>query len=54
MLHYSDIFALEIEKISTNNFYKQKMILNDKAATFTKNYRIHHLQKEEIDKQVKK
>ena len=51
---YCDIFALENEQISANNFYKQKLRLNDKSPTYIKNYRIPHSQKDEIEEQVKK
>ena len=51
---YSDIFGLETETISTNNFYKQKLRVKDSTPVYIKNYRIPHVHKEEIDKQVNK
>ena len=51
---YCDIFALENEQVTTNNFYKQKLRLNDKTPTYIKNYRIPHSQKGEIENQVNK
>ena len=52
-LEFIDIFALESEKISTNNFYKQRLRLKDNQPVYIKNYRIPYSQKEVI-KQVKK
>jgi len=39
---YNDIFGLETEPISTNNFYKQKLILKDDEPVYIKNYRSPH------------
>lgn len=51
---FSDIFALETEKITTNNFYKQKLRLTDNDGVYIKNYRIPYNQKDEIRKQIEK
>lgn len=51
---FKDIFALETDKISTNNFYKQKLKINDDNPVYIKNYRIPHSQKDEINRQVDK
>ena len=51
---YSDIFALETETVTTNNFYKQKLRLSDRTPSYIKNYRIPHAHKAEVNRQVKK
>jgi len=51
---YSDIFGLETEPITTNNFYKQKLRLKDDEPVYVKNYRSPHSQVNEIQKQVGK
>lgn len=50
---YADIFALENDKMTINNFYEQKLRLNDDSPVYMKNYRLPHSQKQEIDSQVK-
>lgn len=52
--NYTDIFTLETDKMTTNNFYEQKIRINDETPVYSKNYRIAHGQKAEIDKQVDK
>jgi len=49
-----NIFGIETELISTNNFYKQKIRMKADEQVYIKNYRIPHSQKEEVDKQVDK
>jgi len=51
---YSDIFGLETESITTNNFYKQRLRLKDDEPVYIKNYRSPHSQVNEIQKQVGK
>ena len=51
---FSDIFGLESETISSNNFYKQKLKLKDKTPTYIKNYRTPHSQIDKIDEEIKK
>lgn len=51
---FSDIFALDNEKLSENNFYQQKISVTDDTPVYIKPYRTPHSQKEEINKQVKK
>lgn len=50
---YSDIFHLEGDKPSTNNFYTQSLTLNDHTPVYIKNYRLPQSQKEEIRTQVR-
>jgi len=51
---YSDVFGLETEPISTNNFYKQTLRLKDDEPIYIKNYRSPHSHVDEIQKQVGK
>lgn len=51
---FSDIFALQHDSLTCNNFYKQEIILNEKTPVYTKNYRIPEVHREEIDEQVNK
>lgn len=51
---YQDIFLLENEPITANNFYKQKILINDENPVYIKNYRLPHSQIEEINKEVDK
>lgn len=51
---FNDIFALETDKITVNNFYKQKLRISDDTPVYIKNYRTPHSQKDEIKKQVVK
>lgn len=52
--NYTDIFALDDEKLSVNNFYKQKITLQDNTPVYIKNYRLPHTQKLEVKRQVDK
>lgn len=49
---YQDIFHLEGESLSTNNFYRQHLNVNDTNPVYIKNYRLPQTQHEEIDEQV--
>lgn len=51
---YADIFALNTDKMTVNNFYTQKLKQTDNEPVYTKNYRTAHSQKEEVNRQVKK
>lgn len=51
--NFSDIFHVEGDKSTVNNFYEQKIPMQDNTPVFTKNYRLPHAQKQEINKQVK-
>lgn len=51
---FTDIFALESDKISSNNFYKQTIRLKDQIPVNIKNYRIPHANKSHIEKEVNK
>lgn len=53
-LEFSDIFCLKTDKITTNNFYEQKLNVTDRNPVYVKNYRTPHSQKAEINDQVKK
>lgn len=50
--NFQDIFALETDILSVNNFYKQKLRLNDDTPVYIKNYRIPQSHKEEINRKV--
>lgn len=49
---YADIFALETDKMTVNNFYKQKLRIKDDSPIYVKNYRLPYSQREETRKQV--
>lgn len=49
---FQDIFALDSEALSTNNFYEQHIELADNRPVYTKNYRIPEIHKHEINRQV--
>lgn len=51
---YTDIFTLETDKMTTNNFYTQKIRMTDDTPIYTKSYRIPHGQKDIINEQVNK
>lgn len=51
---YSDVFGLETEPITANNFYRQNIRLRDRDPVYIKNYRIPHSQRDEINEQVTK
>lgn len=53
-VEYADIFTLDTDKMTVNNFYEQKLKITDDEAVFTRNYRTPHSQKQEINKQVQK
>lgn len=50
---FSDIFLLEGDQMTVNNFYSQEIRLNDKNPVYIKNYRLPMSHKKEIEKQVK-
>lgn len=50
---YNDVFALNGDQHTVNNFYKQELILNDNTPVYIKNYRNPYSLKEEISKQIK-
>lgn len=49
---FSDIFALDSDKMTVNNFYTQHLRILDHEPIYTKNYRLPHSQKAEIQTQV--
>lgn len=51
---FNDIFALESDKMTVNNFYTQKLKLNDDSPVYVKNYRLPYSQRDEIQRQVEK
>lgn len=51
---YQDIFHLEGESLTKNNFYRQTISMVDQNPVYIKNYRLPHTQIEEINKQVDK
>lgn len=51
---FSDIFFMDEDLLTQNNFYEQKLRLKDNEPVYTKNYRTPQTQKEEIHRQVKK
>lgn len=51
---YTDVFMLPDDKMSVNHFYKQKLRLKNDTPIYSKNYRLPHAQKAEIEKQVSK
>lgn len=53
-IKYSDIFHVESDILSKNNFYEQKLTLHDPMPVYIKNYRIPHAQKAEIASNVQK
>lgn len=53
-IKYADVFALQTDKMTVNNFYSQKLRITDQNPTYVKNYRLPQSHKEEINKQVAK
>lgn len=51
---FSDIFHVEGDTASVNNFYKQSLNVTDKEPVYTRNYRLPQAQKSEITIQVDK
>lgn len=51
---FNDIFALEGDSLSSNNFYKQNINLSDHVPVYIKNYRSPEIHQQEIDTQVDK
>lgn len=51
---FNDIFAMESDKLTVNNFYSQIFRMKDKNPVYTKNYRLPYTQREEVDRQVDK
>lgn len=53
-MEFSDIFQLDKDKATTNNFYTQKLNIQDNIPIYTKNYRLPQSQKSEINEQTQK
>lgn len=53
-LEFSQIFALETDRMTVNNFYNQALKLIDNNPVYVKNYRLPYTQKVEIDTQIDK
>lgn len=51
-LEFNDIFHLPNDKPTVNNFYTQSLNVQDSKPVFVKNYRLPHVQKQEIKSQV--
>lgn len=49
---YQDIFHLEGDKLTTNNFYTQQLNISDNNPTYIKNYRLPQSHHDEINRQV--
>lgn len=49
---YEDIFAVDGDQLTINNFYTQKLRLKDPEPIYVKNYRLPKTQKTEINRQV--
>ena len=51
---YQDVFCLPNEQLSTNNFYKQSIHLEDETQVYIPNYKQIHSQADEIKAQIQK
>lgn len=51
---YADVFCVEGDKLSTNNFYEQDIRLDDSNPVYIKNYRLPQANKTEILNQIQK
>lgn len=51
-IEFNDIFSLQGDLLSENNFYEQSIALNDQKPTYIKNYRLPESQKNEINEQI--
>lgn len=51
---FNDIFHMDGDKMSVNNFYEQKLRIADNTPVYIKNYRLPFSQKDEIKTQIKK
>lgn len=51
---YSDVFALDTDEVTFNNFYKQKLHLKDHTPVYQRNFRLPHMQKPIIDSLIEK
>lgn len=52
-MEFDDVFHVDGDKATVNNFYEQELLLNNNAPVYTKNYRLPYAQKTEINNQVK-
>lgn len=50
---YSDIFAMDTDELTVNNFYEQELHVRDKEPVYSRKYRNAPTEKKEIDRQVK-
>lgn len=50
---FADIFHVDGDKFTTNNFYEQKITLTDNIPVYSRNYKTPHFQKKEMDSQTK-
>lgn len=49
---FLDIFALESDQVTVNNFYKQKLRMRDNQPVYKKNYRLPKIHKDIINEKV--
>lgn len=49
---YTDIFSLKDELLTTNNFYKQKILVKDNEPVYKRNYRMPHAQKSIVKEKI--
>lgn len=52
-MEFSEIFHVEDDTPTVNNFYTQHLNLKDAELVYTRNYRLPQTQREEISSQVK-
>lgn len=52
-IDFADIFHVDGDNATVNNFYEQKLMTSDNEPVFTKNYRLPYAQKNEINNQIK-
>lgn len=52
-MEFADIFHVDGDKATVNNFYEQELLLQNNEPVYTKNYRLPYAQKKEINDQVK-
>lgn len=53
-IEYADVFSLANDPLTVNNFYRQKIKLNDEIPVFTKPYRLPQAHQQAIKGQIQK
>lgn len=51
---YTEIFYLPSDRLTASNIYIKKNILKPNTPTYTKQYRLPHSLKSDVDKQIQK